>query len=143
MYNPIMKICYLILVFAVVSSTPLWSTQKAWDWYNAQKWGAGVNFIPSTADNELEMWQPSTFDTKTIERELTYAQLTGFSLLRVFLHIRPYLNDKTGFLNRLNQFLAIAANHNHKTLFVLFDDCWKGDYASGKQPEPIPGLHNS
>ena len=61
----------------------------------------------------------------------------------MFLHIRTYLDDKTGFLNRVNQFLAIAANHGHKTLFVLFDDCWKGDYASGKQPDPVPGLHNS
>jgi hypothetical protein len=26
---------------------------------------------------------------------------------------------------------------------VLFDDCWNADYHSGKQPEPIPGIHNS
>lgn len=26
---------------------------------------------------------------------------------------------------------------------VLFDDCWKPTYKSGKQPDPIPGVHNS
>jgi hypothetical protein len=26
---------------------------------------------------------------------------------------------------------------------VLFDDCWNANYNSGKQPDPIPGVHNS
>lgn len=25
----------------------------------------------------------------------------------------------------------------------MFDDCWKDHWALGKQPEPVPGLHNS
>jgi hypothetical protein len=25
----------------------------------------------------------------------------------------------------------------------LFDDCWNPTYKSGKQPDPIPGVHNS
>lgn len=129
-----MKILLLALLFSYCLCTPLWSTDKAWQWYNAHNWKAGVNFIPSTADNELEMWQPSTFNASAIERELTYAQLTGFSLLRVFLHIRPYLDDPKGFKDRVFTFLTIAAKHNHKTLFVLFDDCWRADYSSGKQP---------
>ena len=137
------NLCVLAILVAVVTSTPLWSTDKAWQWYNNQTWGAGVNFIPSTADNELEMWQPDTFDIKTIERELTFAQLTGFSLLRVFLHIRAYLDDPSGFLDRMFTFLTIAAKHGHRTVFVLFDDCWRETYQSGKQPEPIPGVHNS
>ena len=28
-------------------------------------------------------------------------------------------------------------------IFVLFDDCWKGTWADGQQPDPIPGVHNS
>lgn len=124
----------LVCLLAAVVCTPLWSVDKAQQWYYNQQWGAGVNFIPSTADNELEMWQADTFDTKTIERELTYAQLTGFSLLRVFLHIRAYLDDPSGFLDRMFTFLSIAAKHGHKTLFVLFDDCWREAYESGKQP---------
>lgn len=25
----------------------------------------------------------------------------------------------------------------------MFDDCWKSTYTMNKQPEPVPGLHNS
>lgn len=63
-----MKVYLLTLLVCYCMATPLWSTDKAWQWYNAQNWRAGVNFIPSTADNELEMWQPSTFNTTVIER---------------------------------------------------------------------------
>jgi hypothetical protein len=63
-----------------------------------------------------------------------WAEITGFSLLRVFLHIRVYLDDPKGFKSRINTFLSMAANHKHKTLFVFFDDCWKPTYKSGKQP---------
>ena len=30
---------------------------KAKDWYRAQPWLVGCNFLPSTAVNQLEMWQ--------------------------------------------------------------------------------------
>ncbi|RZK12531.1 MAG: 1,4-beta-xylanase, partial [Hymenobacter sp.] len=33
----------------------------------------GANFIPSTAINQLEMWQAATFDPAAIDRELGYA----------------------------------------------------------------------
>jgi hypothetical protein len=28
-------------------------------------------------------------------------------------------------------------------MFALFDDCWKPEGFEGKQPAPIPGIHNS
>ncbi|HEV2319107.1 MAG TPA: 1,4-beta-xylanase, partial [Verrucomicrobiae bacterium] len=39
-----------------------WSEQKANDWANKTGWLVGCNFIPSTAVNELEMWQAETYD---------------------------------------------------------------------------------
>lgn len=48
-----------------------------------------------------------------------------------------------GFLDRVYTFLSIAAKHHHKVIFVFFDDCWKPKYSSGRQPDPIPGVHNS
>jgi hypothetical protein len=48
-----------------------------------------------------------------------------------------------GFLDRVFTFLTITAKHHHKVIFVFFDDCWKASYRSGKQPSPIPGIHNS
>ena len=34
----------------------------------------GCDFIPSTAINQLEMWQADTFDPVTIDRELGWAE---------------------------------------------------------------------
>lgn len=47
---------------------------------------AGCNFIPSTAVNQLEMWQADTFDLATIKREVAWAAALRFRSVRVFLH---------------------------------------------------------
>ena len=36
-------------------------------------WCFGANFYPSTAINQLEMWQEESFDPVTIDRELGFA----------------------------------------------------------------------
>ena len=42
------------------SAKDRWSQKRANDWYESQPWLVGSNFIPSTAINELEMWQADT-----------------------------------------------------------------------------------
>src|ERR1700730_17414413 len=61
-----------------------WSVEKANTWYDAHKWMTGADYIPSTAINQLEMWQASTFDPVTIDRELGWAENIGFNTMRVF-----------------------------------------------------------
>lgn len=39
--------------------------------------------------------------------------------------------------------MDIAEAHSHQVILVLFDDCWKPTFHPGKQPDPIPGIHNS
>lgn len=138
------------LVFAIVFSfsvaktqSTMWSAQEANDWYKKQGWIVGCNFLPSTAINQLEMWQSESFDTATIDRELGWAEGIGFTTLRVFLHNLVWENDATGFKKRINTFLTIAAKHHIKPLFVFFDDCWNPEPKYGKQPEPKTGVHNS
>lgn len=121
----------------------VWAAQQANQWYDSQPWLVGCNFIPSTAINELEMWQAATFDTATINRELGYAQGIGFNTARVFLHNLVWETDSTAFKDRINTFLTIADKHHIKPLFVLFDDCWNPNPQPGKQPDPKPGIHNS
>ena len=137
----------LILLFLVlnfsVQGQKIWTATQANDWYNKQPWLIGCNFIPSTAINELEMWQAETFDPKTIDRELGWAQDLGFNVVRVYLHNLAWETDKEGFKKRIREFLTITEKHKIKVLFVLFDDCWLPDPKPGKQPEPIPGVHNS
>ena len=50
-----------------------WSEEKANAWYQNHRWLVGCNFSPSTAINQLEMWQADSFDPKTIDRELVCA----------------------------------------------------------------------
>jgi len=120
-----------------------WSEAKANHWYENQGWLVGCNYIPSTAINQLEMWQQDTFDTFTIDKELSWAQKLGFNTVRVFLHHLLWQQDDGGFLARLNNFLSIAQRHGIKTMFVLFDAVWDPYPKLGKQPDPKPGVHNS
>jgi hypothetical protein len=120
-----------------------WSKETAAVWYKGQPWLVGCNFIPSTAINQLEMWQADTFDVKTIDRELGWAQDLGFTSVRVFLHDLPWQQDAKGFARRIESFLDIAHNHKIRVMFVLLDSCWHPEPKLGKQPEPKPHLHNS
>jgi len=133
----------LILIPAFSWSQKIWTADQAKKWYSQQPWLIGCNFIPSTAINELEMWQAETWDPKTIDTELGWAENIGFDVVRVYLHNLVWEADKDGFKKRINEFLNIADRHNIKVLFVLFDDCWNKDPKLGKQPEPKPGVHNS
>ena len=120
-----------------------WTIEQANEWASANGWLRGSDFIPSTAINQLEMWQASTFDSVTIDRELGFAGSIGFNVMRVYLHHKAWTQDMTGFTNRLDKYLRIASKHNIKTIFVFFDDCWNGTSSIGKQSEPKPGIHNS
>ena len=128
-----------------VSQAPAgrWSEAKANDWYAKQPWLVGSNYIPATAINELEMWQAETFDPKTIDKELGWAEGLGMTTMRVFLHDLPWQQDANGYRERINRFLDIAAKHKIKPLLVLFDSCWDPNPHLGKQHDPTPGVHNS
>lgn len=121
----------------------VWSVEKANAWYESHPWPVGADFIPSTAINQLEMWQESTFDTATINRELGWAEGIGFNTMRVYLHSLAWKQDTAGFKNRVSKYLSIADRHGIKTIFVFFDDCWNKVPHIGKQPAPKPGIHNS
>lgn len=120
-----------------------WSKEQAQAWLDRQGWLVGCNFIPSTAINQLEMWQAETFDPATIDRELGYAESLGFNSVRVFLHDLPWKQDAEGFCRRIDEFLALAEKHRIGVMFVLFDSCWHPLPKLGPQPEPLPFTHNS
>jgi hypothetical protein len=121
----------------------IWSKEKANAWYSQLPWLVGANFNPSTAINQLEMWQEETFDLKTIDKELGWAEDIGMNTMRVYLHDLLHKNDPEGLFNRMNKFLEIADRHGIKTLFVLFDSCWDPFPKAGEQRAPKPHVHNS
>ncbi len=120
-----------------------WSADRANNWYQAQGWLVGANYVTSNAINQLEMFQPDTFDPRRIDTELGWARLNGLNSVRVFLHDQLWTQDYRGFQNRLTQFVGLAARHRIKPLFVFFDSCWDPFPKAGRQRAPKPGVHNS
>ena len=120
-----------------------WSKQRAWRWFEEKPWIVGCNFTPNTAINQLEMWQRETYDPETIQRELGWAHGLGFNAIRVYLHDLAWKQDAHGFKTRLDNFLGIASRNKISPILVFFDDCWNTQPKQGKQPEPVPGVHNS
>jgi hypothetical protein len=120
-----------------------WPEAKANTWYSNHVWMVGCNFSPSTAINELEMWQADSFDPATIDRELGWAEQLGFTSIRVFLHHLLWEQDSQGFLDRMDRFLTLAHKHHIGVMFVIFDSCWDPDPQLGTQRAPKPFVHNS
>jgi hypothetical protein len=120
-----------------------WKKNKIDEWYAKQPWLVGCNFVPSTAINQLEMWQEETFDSETIRREMGLANGLGFNSLRVYLHDLLWQSDAETFKARIEDFLQIASSYKMSILFVVFDACWNPEPKLGKQPAPTSGIHNS
>jgi hypothetical protein len=120
-----------------------WSVDRANTWWDTQPLPVGCNFIPSTAINQLEMWQEATFDLATVERELGWAAGLGFNAVRVYLHDLVWEQDSSGFLQRIDEVLAAATGAGIRVILVLFDDVWNPEPRLGPQPDPFPGRHNS
>ena len=121
----------------------IWSKEQAKEWYSNQPWLIGCNFLPSSAINQLEMFQSETYDSATIEREVSWARKLGFNSLRVYLHDLLWLDDSRGFCKRLDDFLNVCDLFQIRPILVLFDDCHRSDPKLGEQPLPVKGVHNS
>lgn len=120
-----------------------WSEARAAEWSASRPWLVGCNYNPANAINQLEMWQADTFDLKTIDKELGWAESLGFNSVRVFLHHLLWEQDSAGFLKRMEQFLDVAARHRIGVMFVPLDSVWDPDPVLGRQREPLPHRHNS
>jgi len=133
----------VMLPDALAAQEVRWPPSRAQAWYARQPWLVGANYVPRSAINQIEMWQEATFDPAQIDRELGWAEALGMNTMRVFLHDLVWQQDAPGFRKRIGEFLAIAARHHVRPLFVLFDSCWDPAPRLGPQHPPIPGVHNS
>ena len=142
-------IIFISLIFIQCQQTPpslkevRWSQERAWQWHKEYGWMIGSNFNPSTSINQLEFWQEDTYDPETIERELEWSAELGMNTHRVYLHNLLWDQDSLGFIKRIENYLDISEAKGIKTLLVLLDDCWHPAPKLGKQPEPMPFVHNS
>ncbi len=122
-----------------------WEELRIWNWFENIGTIKGVNYIPRTAVNSVEMWMADTFDPDTIDEELSWARSLGYTAIRVPLQFVVWQADPDGFLKRVDQLLDLAGKHGLRIVPVLFDDL---DLAGqppqpGPQPEPVPGQYNS
>lgn len=122
-----------------------WDEIRIWKWFDDVGTVKGVNYIPRTAVNSVEMWMKDTFDPDTIDEELGWARGIGYTSIRVQLQFAVWQDDPDGFLHRVGQLLDIAAKHGLRVVPVLFDDLnLAGEPPRvGKQLEPIDGEYNA
>jgi hypothetical protein len=133
----------LTLAGAALAQPARWTEKTANEWYAKQPWLVGSNYLPSTAINQLEMWQADIFDPDWIDTELNWAEGLGMNTMRVFLHDLPWKQDSAAYKGRIDKFLSIADRHKIKPIFVLFDSCWDPYPDLSEQRVPKPGVHNS
>jgi sialate O-acetylesterase len=79
----------------------------------------GVNYVPSYARNDVQIWQD--FNATTIDRELGYAREFGFNSVRVFLASIVWKHNPRHFMQSYETFLSLCAAHNLTALVVAFD----------------------
>ncbi|MCA9260236.1 MAG: cellulase family glycosylhydrolase [Planctomycetales bacterium] len=120
-----------------------WTPAQAHQWSESNPWLVGCNFGPSSAINQLEMWQAETWDPQAIDRELGWAASIGLNTVRVFLHDVAWKNDRDGFHHRVDEFLDLSKKHGIKPMIVIFDGVWDPDPQAGPQRRPRTGVHNS
>ena len=122
-----------------------WEAVRIWDWFDNVGTIKGVNYIPRTAVNSIEMWMADTFDPDTIDEELGWARDIGYTAIRVQLQFAVWQADPDGFLQRVDKLLQLAAQHGLRVVPVLFDDLNLAGQPpqAGPQPEPVPGEYNS
>jgi hypothetical protein len=119
-----------------------WTQDEANAWYEKQPWLVGCNFLPSSAINQLEMFQDETFDIDLLNKEIGWAKDLGFNSLRVYLHDLLW-DEPNNFCDKLDALLDICDLNSIKPILVLFDDCHRPYPKKGVQPLPVVGVHNS
>lgn len=124
-----------------------WSKEKAWQWYNARPWIRGCNYMPSDCANRVDEWQEFGFAQRleTAKREIALAEEIGFNSVRIILEFQVWDRQHDGFMQRLDQYLALFAQHGISAMVVLANDCcvpkskWK-PIELGPQPYDL-GYH--
>jgi hypothetical protein len=86
----------------------------------------GANYTPSYTSTSIGTW--TNFDAQVIKRELEFAQRLNLNSMRVFLSYVAYQENPTLFVERVREFVTLAAKHNIRPMFVLYDSCF------GKEP---------
>ncbi|MGN0852027.1 MAG: alpha/beta fold hydrolase [Kiritimatiellia bacterium] len=105
-----------------------WAKEKAWQWYDAQPWIRGCNYMPASAANRVDQWQELGAEERfaEVERELALAEKIGFNTLRIIVEHQGFgvwLAEHDGFMARFERMLSIMQKHGLRAIVVLGNDC--------------------
>lgn len=78
----------------------------------------GVNYTPSYARNDVQIWMD--YDSDVIDRELGYAERLRLNSVRIFLPYIVYEHNPKLFLERFDNFLSLCEKHGIRAMPVLF-----------------------
>ena len=75
LYFAMMTAVVAVAAFAAPRTGP-WTKEQAWEWYNAQPWIRGCNYMPASSPNRYDMWQvwDSERRFEEMDRELALAE---------------------------------------------------------------------
>jgi len=102
-----------------------WSKERIWAWYNSKPWIRGCNFMGSDCANRVDQWQEYGFEERlqTADRELELASKTGFNSVRIIMEFFVWREQREGYMERLERYIATAAKHGISCMIVFGNDC--------------------
>jgi len=114
-------------VFAAPRTGP-WTKERAWEWYKAQPWMRGCNYMPASCANRVDQWQQLGSEERfaEMETELKLAQSIGFNTLRIIIEEQGFAvwcAEHDGFMARLERMLALLDKYGMRMILVLGNDC--------------------
>lgn len=133
------------MTFAAEPRTGPWTKEQAWEWYNAQPWIRGCNYMPASSPNRYDMWQVWDCERRfeEMERELALAESIGFNAVRIIIAedngFAVWCEDHDGYMRNLERFLALCGKHKIRAIMCLGNDCSRPkELWSVPKPGPQP-----
>ncbi|MBP9997898.1 MAG: alpha/beta fold hydrolase, partial [Bacteroidales bacterium] len=119
-----------------------WTKEQAWEWYNAQPWIRGCNYMSADCANRVDQWQELGFEERfeTQRQELALAQSIGFNTVRLLIAEEGFgiwIADHDGFMQRFDRTLALCFEHGIRAIVTLANDCSRPKEL-WKLPQPGP-----
>lgn len=102
-----------------------WSKEKAWEWYNANSWIRGCNYMSADCANRIDQWQEYEFEERfeTTKKELKLMAELGYNSIRIIPEFIVWEKEHDGFMERFERCITLAAQNNISCMVVLGNDC--------------------
>ena len=102
----------------------VWDSERAWEWQKKTGWLRGCNFIGSDCCNRIDMWQSYRNEEHmlTAARELALCRDIGFNTVRLIVEFDVWLQERTRFMEILENYIALCACCGQKVMLVLANE---------------------